>query len=193
MTSNQNQKTRKQLAPKGYSPNGCTAVPNFDFKLCCDEHDRQYSIPAGPLERFRADWKLMRCIQCKSKLFARFLIGVIYFTGVRIFGLLFFNYWFQARWHRIADLVPDHDGFYLVRWTACDSPFRVWVTRNVNHIGVEIGTPWYGLCWGFDEKDVKEPFSLGIESPGDILWMRDDESYARPAYAYKSYVLEKED
>ncbi len=76
--------------------NGCTGVPDWEpeVKACCDQHDLDYQQGGGAWQRFKSDWKLMRCIQCKSKLAFRFVLGLVYFVGVRRLGPLFFEYRF---------------------------------------------------------------------------------------------------
>ena len=79
--------------PPQYKTNGCTAAPDLDFRHCCDKHDVAYQQGGGWVARLVADWRLGRCIRCESRVRGRFLIGFIYFFAVRIFGPIFFAYW----------------------------------------------------------------------------------------------------
>lgn len=67
-----------------FRPNGCTFSPDFNFRSCCDEHDKDYFIKR--LTRKEADIKLYNCIRLKhGKTTAK-----IYYFFVRCFGGFFF-------------------------------------------------------------------------------------------------------
>lgn len=71
---------------KGYKYNGCSVVPDFDFGWdCCNEHDFHYQ--EGRLTRAEADKVLRLCIQDKGY----WLLGWVYWLGVRIFGRRFYK------------------------------------------------------------------------------------------------------
>lgn len=61
----------------------CTKSPdkilNSSIKKCCFEHDKNYANQIG---KFKADFKLFKCILFKRKL----LTGFIYFSFVSLFG-----------------------------------------------------------------------------------------------------------
>jgi hypothetical protein len=68
--------------------NGCTMVPDFDFKECCDAHDRCYCRGGDEDDRLNCDIQLYECI--KSKGHDR--LAAIYYWGVRHLGESHFNY-----------------------------------------------------------------------------------------------------
>lgn len=83
---------------KGFSYDGCTAVPDFDFGYdCCGEHDTHYQ--GHDVSRAQADKKLFDCILKKgvpSKIGpipynSNWMLASIYYAGVRIAGWLFWN------------------------------------------------------------------------------------------------------
>lgn len=89
-----------------YRTNGCTGVPDFDWKDCCDQHDRDYQDGGGWFAKFRADWRLAKCIGCKRRAVGSLLrraayavghvlLGGVYFVGVRVFGSVFFHWSFS--------------------------------------------------------------------------------------------------
>ena len=74
---------------------GCTDVPDFWFRKCCDEHDihyRTHQMEDGqPVTKAEADAKLRGCIRSNSPL--RYVglsalspLALIYWGGVRLFG-----------------------------------------------------------------------------------------------------------
>lgn len=71
---------------KGFSYDGCTAVPDFDFGAdCCGEHDYHYQ--AHDVSRSVADKKLRECIKKKGYV----PLAWIYWFGVRVVGWAFWN------------------------------------------------------------------------------------------------------
>jgi hypothetical protein len=98
-------------AKKGFSYDGCTAVPDFDFGYdCCGEHDYHYQ--ARDISRAEADEKLRKCILAKgipSSILgipynsSWFLAGA-YYLGVRIFGGFF---WYKRKKQSEKDLNSD--------------------------------------------------------------------------------------
>lgn len=178
--------TKKNLAPSGIRVNGCTAAPNLDFKSCCDDHDRDYAVAGGIVQRFRADWRLAKCIICRSKLLLRYILAPIYFIGVRVGGLLFFDWWWRVRWRRLDEARNLRAGWYLLRWTDADAPVRVYLRRQpicvvegsrntpvISYDPLKIIEDWE---FGYDKADAwadPEPLSLGVENPAAILWRKD--------------------
>jgi hypothetical protein len=70
--------------PYNYLTNGCSGVPNFDFKECCDEHDLCYAhTPLG--FRWGCDLELARCIAAHGGP-EHWVLGVIYGIGVLVLG-----------------------------------------------------------------------------------------------------------
>jgi len=83
---------RRQLAivaagaRRGFTYDGCTAVPDFDFGAdCCGEHDFYYQ--AQCISRAEADRRLRECIRAKGYP----LIAWSYWIGVRVAGWIFWN------------------------------------------------------------------------------------------------------
>lgn len=166
-----NPRTRKKV-----KVNGCTMAPDLDFVECCNEHDRDYAAGGGFWSRFVADWKLMRCIQCRSKLILRYFIGFLYFLGVRLFGEFFFSFWWSWKWKQLGKNMPSKNGWYLVRWSEVDPPERVFLKLNgdkekrpferwiFSTDGPE-SSNFVSVCKPYEDDDVKF-------SPFDILWKK---------------------
>lgn len=75
-----------QGAKRGFTYDGCTAVPDFDFGAdCCGEHDFHYQ--AQVISRAEADKRLHQCILAKGYP----LIAWAYWLGVRAVGWVFWN------------------------------------------------------------------------------------------------------
>lgn len=83
---------------KGFSYDGCTAVPDFNFGYdCCGEHDTYYQSQV--VTRAEADRKLYECILNKgvpSKLGpipynTNWMLASVYYVGVRVAGWFFWN------------------------------------------------------------------------------------------------------
>lgn len=75
---------------------GCTGIPDFNFKGCCDEHDLEYrtghDFRGRPIERYQSDRKLYKCIQRRlaTKLeFKPYLTPWLVWAGVRLVGWRF--------------------------------------------------------------------------------------------------------
>ncbi len=70
--------------PYNFLTNGCTGVPNFDFKVCCDQHDLCYALrPLG--FRWGCDLELALCI-CAHGGPEHWVVGVIYGLGTLVLG-----------------------------------------------------------------------------------------------------------
>jgi hypothetical protein len=74
---------------------GCSGVPDFDFRSCCDQHDFFYRN--GIVCRAEADRVLRECIASHGWV----LLPWVYWFGVRVAGWRFF------RWDRRADWLAD--------------------------------------------------------------------------------------
>jgi len=84
-----------KAAWKAFNTDGCTKVPDFDFRACCDEHDIAYMTGKKFWKhKVRSDIRLMGCIMMKGTV-AHATIAPIYFLGVSTFGLV---PWFRKRW-----------------------------------------------------------------------------------------------
>lgn len=69
--------------------NGCTCVPDFNFKDCCDTHDLCYIEGCTGCERLECDIALYECILRRTGLQA---LAWLYYVGVRTLGALRFNF-----------------------------------------------------------------------------------------------------
>lgn len=67
---------------KSADSDGCSFVPDFELRNCCEEHDYYYRYQ--PVSRWVADWRLYRCISFN----VRPRTAIVFFIGVRIFGLI---------------------------------------------------------------------------------------------------------
>ena len=61
---------------------GCTMVPDFNFRDCCQQHDMGYMNPATT--RLQDDIALYKCIRSKTPWYSP--IAMVYFLGVRALG-----------------------------------------------------------------------------------------------------------
>lgn len=71
-----------------FKSDGCTCVPEGNWTECCESHDEAYRSGGWMIKRFIADCKLCRCIGKNGNWFA----AIIYFVGVRVFGMWSFRY-----------------------------------------------------------------------------------------------------
>jgi hypothetical protein len=82
-----------------FKPDGCSLSPDWDFVECCNIHDRAYakidSSAIGWLDNFKArrgaDKALLKCIREHGKAH-HYILGPLYYAGVRCFGWLFWTY-----------------------------------------------------------------------------------------------------
>ncbi|MEM9091779.1 MAG: hypothetical protein AAGC93_23945 [Cyanobacteria bacterium P01_F01_bin.53] len=63
-------------------PDGCTGVPDFDFKDVCDRHDLDYAAGGTEDDRLRADQVLKQGILERGHP----ILARVYFVGVRVLG-----------------------------------------------------------------------------------------------------------
>jgi hypothetical protein len=69
---------------------GCTGVPDFWWRQCCDQHDKDYS--EGVISRAEADKKFYKCLRGTAKtLPGKIFVSFYYYAGVRIFGGKYYN------------------------------------------------------------------------------------------------------
>jgi len=69
-------------------PNGCSFVPDFGYRSCCDSHDRDYIKGGTEAERVASDLRLRECIEkCGNR-----SLAYVYWMGVRMGGWLFWDY-----------------------------------------------------------------------------------------------------
>lgn len=78
---------RRAIASRKSNSDGCTGVPDFNFRKCCERHDRDYSH-ASSLTRRQADLGLKACI---SQYTLTPIIPTVYYVGVRLFGWIFYK------------------------------------------------------------------------------------------------------
>lgn len=67
--------------PPDFKSDGCTRSPDFDFSLCCEKHDEEYSDPEST-DRAAADLHLRECIAGKGHR----VLAWFYWAAVRLFG-----------------------------------------------------------------------------------------------------------
>lgn len=73
-----------------FKSDGCTGVPDFNIRHCCEQHDLEYH--EAEISRGKADLNFFQCIVNKGngKGFltrVRYAwLGLYYWAGVRIFG-----------------------------------------------------------------------------------------------------------
>ena len=76
--------------------NGCTGVPDFWWKPCCDEHDKDYR--EGKIPKYKADLKFYRCLKATAKTpVGKYALAPLYHVGVAILG------WWAWNKHRKND------------------------------------------------------------------------------------------
>lgn len=66
----------------GEHSDGCSGVPDFDFRGCCVSHDICYAAGGSAEDRLRCDFELHDCIADAGHP----ILAMIYFGGVRAFG-----------------------------------------------------------------------------------------------------------
>ena len=81
-------RSRMTVVEGVFKSDGCTAVPEANWGECCEQHDSDYENGGWFAARFKADWKLAKCIYRNHNCFA----AVLYFLGVRMFGMWRFRY-----------------------------------------------------------------------------------------------------
>ena len=94
-----------------HEPNGCSYSPDFDWRLCCDEHDLDYYKGGGFWDKTKADARLAKCITRKGRGFwgtvAHGFAGGVYFGAVTAGGLFFWNWG-----GRQIDKAALHEAYY---------------------------------------------------------------------------------
>lgn len=81
-----------------FIPNGCSRVPDGNFKSCCDLHDLAYYVGGSLRDKWRADRGLAECIAKRQGK----PVGWLYFAGVTLFG------WTPWHWSYQRKPVPTH-------------------------------------------------------------------------------------
>lgn len=67
--------------------NGCSFAPDFDFRICCHEHDKIYTFQSEP--RRVGDRRLRKCIKNEGHP----ILAWVYWVFVRIFGWIAWLKW----------------------------------------------------------------------------------------------------
>jgi hypothetical protein len=75
-------------ANSSWETNGCTGVPDFNFRSCCDAHDICYCMGGNEEARVTCDDALADCIGQHSHPW----LAELYYLGVLALGRTFFNY-----------------------------------------------------------------------------------------------------
>jgi hypothetical protein len=68
--------------PTPFKTDGCTGVPDFNFRSCCVTHDRVYWQGGACRDRLAADIRLRSCIQDHGHPH----VAELYFLAVRVGG-----------------------------------------------------------------------------------------------------------
>lgn len=71
-------KVYKKKIPASFKSDGCTMVPDFNFRQCCRLHD--YALNDSDISSHAADVMLRECISDN----ANPIIAWVYFIGVRL-------------------------------------------------------------------------------------------------------------
>lgn len=77
-----------ELDREGWTTNGCTNSPDFNFEECCNNHDLCYCQGGTESDRQRCDEILGRCITKHGHPW----LGRLYYNAVRKFGKDHFNF-----------------------------------------------------------------------------------------------------
>jgi hypothetical protein len=85
----------KDLA-NSFGVGGCSAVPDFEFEHCCDEHDIVYAtglnVKGKLVTRFEADVELYKCMKQHARTpFGRYVLAPLGFLACRIFGGIYWR------------------------------------------------------------------------------------------------------
>lgn len=85
-----------------FLPNGCSRVPDGNFKGCCDLHDLAYYVGGSLADKWSADRGLAACLA--ERIGGRWgqVVGGLYFAGVTAFG------WTPWHWSYRRRPVPTH-------------------------------------------------------------------------------------
>lgn len=75
-----------------WSNDGCSSVPDFNFRRCCELHDFAYRN--GVVSRWTADWTLAKCIWQHGWP----MVAFIYWAGVRLFGRRAYRWDKRRQW-----------------------------------------------------------------------------------------------
>lgn len=132
--------TPKQMA-EGCVTNGCTGVPDFDIKDCCDKHDICYWKGGTEADRLKCDVDFYNCIKGKGG-FWHAVLAWIYYNGVRALGASHFNY--QTTTEKPVPATPDtHPPTGTTTTTDHSKSCHVTVKLvEVQYNGADIGNDW---------------------------------------------------
>ena len=78
-----------------FKSDGCTGVPDFNIRHCCEKHDLDYH--EAKKSRAKADFDFFQCISSKGdgKPFLTSLrynwLALYYWAGVRVFGSKYYK------------------------------------------------------------------------------------------------------
>lgn len=78
---------RKDVSHKIFTSSGCNVFNSPSRELYCIEHDKAYGRGGWCIARFKADWKLFKCVWKHNK-----PLAVLMFLGIRLFGMFEFEY-----------------------------------------------------------------------------------------------------
>ncbi len=67
---------------------GCSSIPDLNFKKCCEIHDYFYRNPNPKISRAYVDQQFRKCMQQK---WPGVVMPWVYWAGVRMFGWVAWN------------------------------------------------------------------------------------------------------
>lgn len=90
---------RVRTVANALATDGCTAVPDFSVRPCCERHDIHYAtgkdLDGRQISKWRADWKFYQCMRATGGTFAeRALVSTGYWIGVTVLG---WPFWLRSR------------------------------------------------------------------------------------------------
>jgi len=72
--------------------NGCTGVFDFCFTASCRKHDFGYLRGGGIYDFLKANWDMFTHMLHDSSTWWHYLVSIVYFIGVNVFGVFFFSW-----------------------------------------------------------------------------------------------------
>jgi len=102
-------KEQKAILCNGWGPKGGGAVvPELFLHEPCDRHDFDYWVGGSILDRLKADWRLLRSGMRKAKWNpAMNAAAMVYFTAVRLCGVICFHYGKKRDEADLAELMKE--------------------------------------------------------------------------------------
>ena len=125
-----------------WSNDGCSGVPDLNFRACCNQHDFAYRNAV--ISRREADTALRLCIADQGWV----VVPWIYWIGVRLFGWRFYRWDRRVAWLERHGEVPKKVAAALIDARMADAMAREqhvlrgvarWVMKRVIHaVGIRV-------------------------------------------------------